>query len=52
MNMALPIVIQAVRWTHILAGFMAFFIKASIEALIRLVSAIESTVLVKKVEPS
>jgi hypothetical protein len=26
MNMALPIVIQAVRWTHILAGFMAFFI--------------------------
>src|ERR1700681_3211479 len=24
--MALPVVIQAVRWTHILAGFTAFFI--------------------------
>jgi hypothetical protein len=24
--MVLPVVIQAVRWTHILAGFMAFFI--------------------------
>ena len=26
MSMALPVVIQAVRWTHILAGFTAFFI--------------------------
>src|SRR5713101_3133236 len=26
MSMALPLVIQAVRWTHILAGFTAFFI--------------------------
>jgi hypothetical protein len=26
MIMALPVVIQAVRWTHILAGFTAFFI--------------------------
>jgi uncharacterized membrane protein len=26
MGMDLPLVIQAVRWTHILAGFMAFFI--------------------------
>jgi uncharacterized membrane protein len=26
MNMELPVVIQAVRWTHILAGFTAFFI--------------------------
>src|SRR5712691_10750914 len=25
-SMALPLVIQAVRWTHILAGFTAFFI--------------------------
>ena len=24
--MALPVVIQVLRWTHILAGFMAFFI--------------------------
>jgi uncharacterized membrane protein len=24
--MALPVVIQAIRWTHILAGFTAFFI--------------------------
>jgi Predicted membrane protein (DUF2306) len=26
MSMALPVVIQAIRWTHILAGFTAFFI--------------------------
>lgn len=26
MSTALPVVIQAVRWTHILAGFVAFFI--------------------------
>jgi hypothetical protein len=26
MNMALPILIQAIRWTHILAGFTAFFV--------------------------
>jgi uncharacterized membrane protein len=26
MGMALPVVIQAIRWTHILAGFTAFFI--------------------------
>src|SRR4029077_13445923 len=26
MSMALPVVIQVVRWTHILAGFTAFFI--------------------------
>src|ERR1700730_9082772 len=26
MSMALPVVIQAIRWTHTLAGFTAFFI--------------------------
>jgi uncharacterized membrane protein len=26
MSMALPVAIQAIRWTHILAGFVAFFI--------------------------
>ena len=26
MSTALPVVIQTIRWTHILAGFLAFFI--------------------------